>query len=254
MKFQHLRHATHQLVYNGKTLLVDPVFSAPGAIPPIPGAPNTSANPLTELPVAPDILCKSDITLVTHLHQDHFDPAAAALLPKHMPLVCSPHHGSALELKGFEHVMQVAETLTVSGIQITLTGGTHGTGASAMALNPVYGFILKAPGEPTVYITGDTVWCPEMVQVLAVHQPDCIVCYGGAALYAGDMITMGIEDFEHIHAACPEASLIIIHTEGWNHCGLKRDEVRRWVEDAGMERYVWVPEDCEIAEIGKKID
>lgn len=254
MKFQHIRHATHHLVYNGKTLLVDPVFSTPGTIPPIPDAPNPSANPLTELPVPPETLCQSDMTLVTHLHQDHFDIAAAALLPKNIPLICSPDHRPGLQLKGFENVMPISETLAVKGIEITLTGGTHGTGASAQALNPVYGFVLKAPEEPTVYITGDTVWCPEMLETLTQHQPDYVVCYGGAALYQGDIITMGIEDFKHIHAACPNAFLIIIHTEGWNHCGLTRHEVRRWVEEAGIERYVWVPEDGEIIEVGNKIE
>lgn len=249
MKFQHIRHATHQLVYSGQTLLVDPVLSAAGTIPPIPGAANPSANPLTDLPVSAESLCQSDLVLVTHLHQDHFDSAAAALLPRQMPIICSPHHDGALQLKGFENVRQVPDTLTLNGIEFTLTGGTHGTGPSAQSLNPVYGFVLKAPGEPTVYITGDTVWCPEMLQVLTRHKPDVIVCYGGAAQYQGDTITMGTEDFQHIHDTCPDAALIVIHTEAWNHCGLTRREVRQWVESSGLQNFVWVPEDGEIIEI-----
>jgi len=245
MKLQHLRHATHRLIYNGKTILVDPVFSPANTLPPIPGAPNGTFNPQTELPVPIDVLCTSDLLLVTHTHSDHFDGAAAEALPKTMHTICSPHDESILREKGFTHQTVVTDRSWVDGIEIFRTGGTHGTGPSAPMLNPVSGYVLKALGEPTLYITGDTVWCDEMQNALSRHQPDIIIAYGGAALYAGDTITMGIPDFEHIRAACPESKLVVIHTNGWNHCGLTREAVRQWAKETKQEPWVRVPEDGE---------
>lgn len=246
MTFQHIRHATHRVTYGGKTILIDPVFSTEGTMPPIPGAPSTAFNPLNKLPVPAESLAENDLVLITHLHQDHFDGAAATLLPPRATMACSLHDATALHEKGFSNLLAVDSTTQFHNITITRTGGTHGTGPSAVKLNPVSGYVLSTPEEPTVYITGDTVWCQEVEQVLKAHKPDLIICYGGAALYEGDSITMGLPDFKHLRKACPNARLIIIHTEGWNHCVLSRQEVRKWVRDTNQEPWVWVPEDGDV--------
>lgn len=248
MHFQHIRHATHRLTYAGKTILIDPVFSAAGTMKPIPDASNKTCNPLTELPVSVEALCDYDYLLISHLHKDHFDDAAEAQLPKEKPVICSPTNVKALRCKRFRNIIFLSNALMQDGITLTLTGGTHGTGFSALALNPVYGFILTADKEPTVYITGDTVWCPEVEEVIRLHQPQVIICYGGAARYAGDIITMGLPDFAQLRSACPTSQLIVIHTEGWNHCELSRDAVRTWAAQTKQEPFVWVPEDGEGAE------
>lgn len=245
MKFQQIRHATHLLHYHGKTILVDPVFSLPGTMPPIPNAPNPASNPLTELPVPVKSLLNYDLLMITHMHSDHFDEAASNLLNKELPLICPPHDKQALEAKQFNQCIVIQESIVWSNIEIFRTGGTHGTGPSATLLNPVSGFVLKAPGEPTVYITGDTVWCPELNAVLASHRPDIIIAYAGAALYMGDTITIDIPDLQRIRDASPTSKLIVIHSESWNHCGLNRDTIRQWAYKTGQEPNVWVPEDGE---------
>lgn len=245
MKFQHIRHATHRLEYGGMTILVDPVLNPKGSTPPIPGAPHQMPNPLTALPVPLEKLTDSDVVLVTHMHGDHFDDAAAAALPKDTPILCSPHDAAALQAKEFHHVIKIGDVVSHKGIRVLRTGGTHGTGPSAQILNPVSGYVLSAPQEPTVYITGDSVWCPEMENILATHHPNVIIAFGGAALYQGDIITMDIPDFEHIRKTCPDATLIIIHLEAWNHCGLTRKEINAWVKETKQEPWVRVPEDGE---------
>jgi hypothetical protein len=47
------------------------------------------------------------------------------------------------------------------------TGGRHGTGEIGEKMGPVSGYVLRGPGEPVVYIAGDTVWCPEVAAALA---------------------------------------------------------------------------------------
>lgn len=51
-------------------------------------------------------------------------------------------------------------------------------------MGPVSGFVLEAKTEPTLYISGDTVWCPEVKQALHTHNPDVVVCFAGGAQFA----------------------------------------------------------------------
>ena len=91
MEIQFVRHATLIVRYHGATLLVDPMLGDPGAIPPVQNSPNPRPNPLVPLPrPAPALLEGVDAVLVTHTHRDHFDDAAAALVPKHLPLFGQP--------------------------------------------------------------------------------------------------------------------------------------------------------------------
>ena len=51
-----------------------------------------------------------------------------------------------------------------TGCASSRTGGQHGTGEIAEMLAPVSGFVLRADGEPTVYVAGDTIWCDEVAR------------------------------------------------------------------------------------------
>ena len=67
-------------------ILVDPMLRAAGTTPPIENTPNPVPNPLVELPFpAEEVVRGIDGCIVTHLHGDHFDDAAAELLPRDLP-------------------------------------------------------------------------------------------------------------------------------------------------------------------------
>ena len=121
--------------------------------------------------------------LVTHLHADHLDETAVDLLPKDVPLVCQPPDEGVLRDRGFADVRPVADELELDGIAIARTDGRHGTGEIAELLAPVSGFVLSAPGEPTLYVAGDTVWCDEVAAALDAHRPDVVVVNAGGARF-----------------------------------------------------------------------
>ena len=78
---------------------------------------------------------------------------------------------------------------------MTRTGGRHGTGAIAEMLAPVSGFVLRAEGEPTVYVAGDTIWCDEVRDAIDAHAPDVVVVNAsGARFNEGDPIVMTVDD------------------------------------------------------------
>ena len=69
--------------------------------PPIENTPNPVRNPLVELPMpAREVVRGVDLCIVTHLHSDHFDDAADALLPRGLPILTQPESAEALRAAG----------------------------------------------------------------------------------------------------------------------------------------------------------
>jgi L-ascorbate metabolism protein UlaG (beta-lactamase superfamily) len=171
-----LRHATLRIEIGGHTLLVDPMLDAPGARAPVRGTPAERPNPLVPLPVSVREAVEGvDAALVTHTHVDHLDAAGVtALIPLGLPVFCQPEDMADLGQLGLDlRPVPSAEPLAWDGLTIHRTGGRHGReDAMVQGLGPVSGFVVAAEGEPTVYVAGDTVWCPEVAGAIAAHEPD----------------------------------------------------------------------------------
>ncbi|SMD14750.1 MBL fold metallo-hydrolase [Sporomusa malonica] len=244
MKIRHLRHATFHLLMQEVTFLVDPVLSPAEGMTPIDNSPNQRRNPLVELPVSAELVMKADACLVTHMHRDHFDSAAGELLPKAMSVFCQPEDLDKLKQLGFEDVQPVNPAATWKAIAIERTGGQHGTGEIGQKMAPVSGYVLNAAGEPTLYIAGDTIWCPEVADSLATHKPEVIVLNGGAARFnQGDPITMGMQDIFQVCRHAPAAKVVVLHMEAINHCLLTRAELNAFLSQEGLDNRVTVPAD-----------
>ncbi|HWR08832.1 MBL fold metallo-hydrolase [Sporomusa sp.] len=244
MKIRHLRHATFHLQIQGWTLLVDPVLGAAESMTPIDNSPNQRRNPLVELPIDIGDVMKADGCLITHMHRDHFDNTASELLPKTLPMFCQSDDLDKLKQLGFSEVHAVAPAVTWQGIAITRTGGQHGTGEIGQKMAPVSGYILKTAGEPTLYIAGDTIWCPEVAEALTVHNPEVVVLNGGAARFnQGGPITMGTQDIYEVCRQAPAAKVIVVHLEAINHCLLTRAELKEFLCQQGLDNRVQVPDD-----------
>jgi len=64
----------------------------------------------------------------------------------------------------------------------------------AKRMAPAPGFVLRADGEPTLYIAGDTIWCPEVHGTLGKYEPAIVVVNAGAAQFLeGGPITMSAD-------------------------------------------------------------
>jgi L-ascorbate metabolism protein UlaG (beta-lactamase superfamily) len=240
-----LRHATLLLDLGGTTFLVDPMLAAAGSLPPVPGTPNQVPNPLVELPLpSAEVVAAADAVLVTHLHRDHLDDAAAAAIAAAgLPVLCQPGDGATLrETHGLSDVAEVAPAATHAGVEIHRTGGRHGHGELAERMGRVSGFVLRAPGEPSVHIAGDTVWCDEVAAALAEHRPAVVVVNAGAATFTGEPpITMDADDVLRVAEAAPDALVVAVHLEAFNHCVLSRDALRAAIG----RRRIAVPDDGE---------
>ncbi|GCE15599.1 MBL fold metallo-hydrolase [Tengunoibacter tsumagoiensis] len=252
MKLHFLRHATFVVTLGDLTLLVDPMFSAAEAMPPIPHAGNEYRIPMVDLPLTraelltllPDV----DAVLLSHTHFDHWDDEAKTLLPKQLPILCQPEDQVVLEQAGFTSVLPIQQQTEWQGLHISRTGGRHGSGELGKMMGPVSGFVLKGKDEPSLYIAGDTIWCEEVEQALEQYTPEVVVLYAGSAQYVtgGGPITMTADDVCQVAHKVPAAQIVAIHMEVINHCVLTRAELKTRLTTEGLSQRVQVPQDGEV--------
>jgi len=236
VRLRLIRHATLELDYAGRRLLLDPMLDPAGARGPVANTPNDRRNPLVDLPEPAEAVAdRAEIVLVTHLHADHLDDTAVALLAGERPVLCQPPDAATLRERGFAGVRPVDDAVELDGLRVARTGGQHGTGKIAEALAPVSGFVLSADGEPTVYVAGDTVWCDAVREAIDAHAPDVVVVNaGGARFTEGDPIVMTAGDVAHVARHAGGAHVVAVHLDAINHCLETRAELTARLGEAGV--------------------
>ena len=230
MKLTLVRHATLLLETSLGRVLIDPMLRAAGSTPPIENTPNQLRNPLVELPVrAEDVVDGVELCIVTHLHSDHFDDAADAVLPRDLPILTQPESADALAARGLANV-------ATTRWGVSMTRGRHGTGAIGEAMGAVSGWVLDG-----VYVAGDTIWCDEVADALARHRPRVVVLNAsGARFTEGGPIVMDTADVRRVREST-DAAVVVVHLEAINHC-LEPRSAYREIEG------VLVPDDGETIE------
>lgn len=246
MEIQLVRHATLLLKINGRLLLVDPMLSPAEAMPPIVNSTNDRRNPLVPIMNPQNFLQRIDAVLLTHTHRDHFDDAAAQLVPKEKLIFCQPEDEIKLQAEGFSKIIPVHEEYQWEGITMTRTGGQHGTGEIGAKMSPVSGYILQVKGEPILYIAGDTIYCSEVERTLQTYHPQVTIVNAGAAQFStGDPITMTAQDVAALCQYDRNTIVVAVHMEAINHCLLSREELKSHVAAEGLAERVVIPEDGE---------
>lgn len=249
MKLRLLRNATLKLDVAGKTILIDPFFAPRHSRPSYTGR---SLNPLVELPIITDeILHGVELVIVSHLHSDHFDTVAQSLVPKHLPLICQPGDESKIRSFGFESVTPLVDSIDWHGIRLTRRAGRHGFGTVVEKMGSVIGFNVEAPGEPTLYWSGDTVFYPSIKETIRNITPDIIVIHPCGALWEDEPIAMDAEQAVAICEAAPYAIVIATHLEALDHATVSRADLREYARSHGIaDERLCIPDDGQILEFG----
>jgi len=233
MKFQLIRSATLRMEYGGLTILIDPMLGPKHTFTSFAGIED---NPTTDLPLPiSEVLKNVDLILVSHQHQDHFDVQAQEMIDKSIPIFCQPGDRENIETHGFTNVMEISNEIECQKIKIKRTSGQHGTGSWGERLNPVSGFVLQSPSEPTVYWVGDSVWCDEVQHALDEYQPDVVITHsGGAELeYSGPIIMDAVQTIK-VCEAIPTSIVIATHLAALDHCKTSRKSLRIAATEAGI--------------------
>jgi L-ascorbate metabolism protein UlaG (beta-lactamase superfamily) len=233
MELRLIRNATMRLRYGGRLIVTDPYLARAHSLRSFAGI---SPNPTVELPCKPEeAIANAELVIISHLHPDHFDDDAQALLPLDTPILCQTGDDKEIEGKGFQKVTPLEDSLEWRGLDITRTSGRHGSGDLAEQMGMVSGFVLRAEGEPAVYWAGDTVWYEEVARVIEAHEPDIIITHSsGASFGNSDPIVMDAEQTLAVCKAAPRATVVAIHMESLDHGTVSRKELRALAESKGI--------------------
>jgi L-ascorbate metabolism protein UlaG (beta-lactamase superfamily) len=250
IKVRLLRHATLVVNIGGQQFLVDPMLGKKDSYDPVIWTSNNIRNPMTDLPVDEaelnSLIEHSDAILVSHLHNDHWDAAARGLITVDKLIIGQPEDELTILQQGFENFIPLHTTYELETVRITRTTGQHGTGEIGEKMGPVSGFILTASNH-TVYIAGDTIWCDEVETAIDVYEPEIIILNAGAAQFdMGDPITMTTADVLKVCETSNARNIICVHMDTFNHCHLKRSELKKAIKKAGEQNRCLVPADGEM--------
>jgi L-ascorbate metabolism protein UlaG (beta-lactamase superfamily) len=235
MQFKLIRNATLKLSYAGRTILVDPDLAAKHSRPSFTGR---SLNPMVDLPLSiAEIVSGLDLLIVSHLHRDHFD--AVEPIDSTLPVLCQPGDEGRIAERGFSQITPVDDALDWGGIHITRTTGQHGAGEVGRLMGAVAGFVLAAPGEPTIYWAGDTILYDDIFATIDRFQPDIIITHSCGARWpdqAGErqLIVMDAAQTIAVAQAAPSAIVIATHMEALDHATISRAELRAAADAAGV--------------------
>ncbi|OGB29945.1 MAG: Zn-dependent hydrolase [Burkholderiales bacterium RIFCSPLOWO2_12_FULL_61_40] len=252
MQITQLRNATIVLHLGSRHILVDPMLAPKGALPPLRLLDGKRLrNPVVELPAQADAaLAAVTHCLITHCQKGHFDHLDGHgkqwLRQTQTPVICTPHDAAYLRQRGL-NVQPLPEAHEKPSPffegNISTVRCTHGEGVVGRFMEHGVGYFIAMPGEPTLYLAGDTVLTPHIRDFVLRHQPQVsVVPAGGARLDVGQDIIMGQDEvLEFTHLS--QGMVVANHLEAISHCPVTRADLRAAARKAGLGERLCAPED-----------
>jgi L-ascorbate metabolism protein UlaG (beta-lactamase superfamily) len=216
--------------YAGRVFLTDPTFDQPRDYP----SSGVTLRKLTGPALAADRLGPVDVVLLSHdQHPDNLDTAGRGVLADVPVVLSTPLAGTRLPgVTGLEPWQDV--TLRAHGrpdVCVTAVPARHGPAGSESITGPVTGFVLRADGHPTVYVSGDNASL-DVVGAIAERARDIAVAilFVGAAnvgRFGPEPMTLDAERALAAADLLHDAIVVPVHAEGWAHFTQSADDVVR---------------------------
>nr|WP_269086200.1 MBL fold metallo-hydrolase [Pseudomonas frederiksbergensis] len=167
------------------------------------------------------------------------------------PVICTPHDAAHLA----QHNLNVQplpadheQPSAFLGGQIRTIRCTHGRGLVGKMMEHGVGYLIEMPGEPRLYLTGDTLLTPAVEAFAALHRPDVsVVPAGGARFDLGGDIIMGIDE---VLAFTQQSSGTVVanHLEALSHCPVTRQSLANAARQASIKSRLLIPNDGDVLE------
>ncbi len=251
MRITQLRNATIIIHAGPHHILVDPMLAAKGALPPLRLFDGKRLrNPLVDLPAGADHqLDQVTHCLITHCQKGHFDHLDRAgkrfLRERQIPVICTDHDAAHLRGRGLNVLAlpPAAGPHPFLGGTISTVACTHGRGLVGAMMEHGVGYLIALPGEPSLYLSGDTILTERVREVVEQRQPDiCVVPAGGARFDLGGEIIMGPQDVIAL-ARLSRGVVVANHLEALSHCPPTRSMLAALAFSLNLDRRIFVPAD-----------
>ncbi len=169
-----------------------------------------------------------------------------------LPIICTPHDAAYLRKRGL-NVQPLPDghdqpQAFFEG-RIRTVRYTHGEGVMGRFMEHGVGYFIEMPGEPSLYLAGDTILTPGVRAFVSQHQPDIsVVPAGGARFDMGGDIIMGTGDVIAV-TQLSSGMVVANHLETISHCPVTRAELLLAGRRAGVSQRLVVPTDGERLEL-----
>jgi L-ascorbate metabolism protein UlaG (beta-lactamase superfamily) len=260
MKIHHLRNATFIIESGNNFILIDPMLGAKGSLPPFSRIRFKSLkNPLVDLPGnAASILDKVTDCLITHSqkygikalqHTDHLDNAGEDFLrDRNTPIIILASDAKTLKKYGLnvQFQMEYWRPESLLGGEVIAVPAQHGHSWVHNLMANGAGYVLQLPDEPSIYISGDTVYTPDVERALKELKPDiAVMASGTATLDISKPILMTMDELIQFVRSAP-GKVVANHLEALNHCPTTRKQLKQELESNGLLSKVYIPNDGDV--------
>lgn len=236
------------------------MLGAKGSLPPFSWLRFKSLkNPLVDLPPHVDqVLDKVTSCLITHSqklgikalqHTDHLDETGEAFLrANNTPIATLADDAPVLKRHGLNIQVELAywQAQPFLGGDLVAIPAQHGHSWVHHFMANGAGYVLRLPGEPCLYLSGDTVYTPDVEKALEELKPDiAVMAAGTATLDISDPILMSMDELIQFVRTAP-GKVIANHLEALNHCPTTRRRLKEALESQGLLSKVFIPDDGEV--------
>jgi L-ascorbate metabolism protein UlaG (beta-lactamase superfamily) len=234
----HVGGPTLRLRYGGLVWLTDPTFDPPGDYPGPTVLHKLSGPALTPAEVGP-----IDVVLLSHdQHADNLDHAGRELLATVPTVLSTPDAAARVDgVRG----LRPWETTMISDVEVTAVPALHGPPGAEAVSGVVTGFVLRAPGEPAVYVSGDNASVDLVAEIVERAGPFGLAVLNVGAANRGrpddSDVTLNARTALAAAELLGDAMIIAVHAEGWAHFSESLDYLARVFGYAGRRDQLIIP-------------
>ncbi len=124
-------------------------------------------------------------------------------------------------------------------MSVTAVEALHGPPEVAALNGPVIGFVLRADGQPTVYVSGDNALVEVVERIAASHGPfgAVVLFIGGACVpeaWGDALLTLDAARAVDVAEILDQAPIVPIHQDSWAHFSSGATDVEAAFMAAGL--------------------
>ncbi|WP_353115321.1 MBL fold metallo-hydrolase [Microbacterium sp.] len=224
--------------YAGVRFLTDPTFDAPGSY-----EGGVALHKLVGPALGPDEVGDIDAVLLSHdQHPDNLDTSGRGFLARAGAVLSTPE--AATRVDGVIG-LSPWQSRRFGRVDVTAVPARHGPEGAEALSGTVTGFLLRAPGHPVVYVSGDNASVDVVAAIVARGGGVGVaVLFTGAANVGrfGDAdLTLNARTAVEAARVLGDAVIIPVHAEGWHHFSETRERLVREFVYAGLDGRLRVP-------------
>lgn len=233
------------LEWGGLRLLTDPTFDPAGSeyTTPVYTLRKSQGPAITA-----DLLGRVDAVLLSHDHHfDNLDRAGRDVLGRANAVITTPVGADRIGPPSVGIApWETVELRSPNGGVLRVTGTPARHGPADGDRGPVTGYVLAFDARPdqVIYVSGDTVWYDGVAEVARRFRVGVAVLFMGAArvreVGTAHLTFAAIEGVEAA-GAFPDATIIPVHYEGWEHFSEGRPAIEHAFAEARLaDRVRWL--------------